>query len=93
MERVATELDAKFLPDPISRFHGKLVTVHAVGGCAMANDASGGVVDKHGEVLGYPGFAIADGSVMPGPVGPNPSFTIAALADRFADHQLSLPIS
>jgi cholesterol oxidase len=23
--------------------------------------------------------------VMPGPVGPNPSFTIAALADRFAD--------
>jgi cholesterol oxidase len=26
--------------------------------------------------------------VMPGPVGPNPSFTIAALADRFADHIL-----
>jgi cholesterol oxidase len=23
--------------------------------------------------------------VMPGPVGPNPSLTIAALADRFAD--------
>jgi cholesterol oxidase len=23
--------------------------------------------------------------VMPGPTGPNPSFTIAALADRFAD--------
>jgi cholesterol oxidase len=25
---------------------------------------------------------------MPGPVGPNPSFTIAALADRFADRML-----
>jgi cholesterol oxidase len=25
---------------------------------------------------------------MPGPVGPNPSFTIAALADRFADSML-----
>jgi cholesterol oxidase len=25
---------------------------------------------------------------MPGPTGPNPSFTIAALADRFADHIL-----
>src|SRR5439155_15105403 len=26
--------------------------------------------------------------VMPGPVGPNPSLTIAALADRFADAML-----
>lgn len=25
------------------------------------------------------------GSAVPDPVGPNPSFTIAALADRFAD--------
>jgi choline dehydrogenase-like flavoprotein len=29
-----------------------------------------------------------DGSVMPGPLGPNPSLTIAALADRFADAML-----
>jgi cholesterol oxidase len=28
---------------------------------------------------------IADGSTMPGPVGPNPSNTIAALAHRAAD--------
>ena len=32
-----------------------------------------------------PGLYIADGSVMPGPVGANPSLTIAALADRFSD--------
>ena len=38
-----------------------------------------------GNVFGHPGLHIADGSVMPGPTGPNPSFTIAALADRFAD--------
>jgi cholesterol oxidase len=25
---------------------------------------------------------------MPGPVGPNPSLTIAALADRFADRMI-----
>jgi cholesterol oxidase len=25
---------------------------------------------------------------MPGPVGPNPSLTIAALADRFADKMI-----
>lgn len=88
MEAIAAKLDGKFLADPISRFHGKLITVHAVGGCAMALDPSDGVVDSTGEVFGYPGFFIADGSVMPGPVGPNPSFTIAALADRFADHAI-----
>ncbi len=51
----------------------------------MGRDATEGVVDPYGNVFGYPGLHIADGSVMPGPVGPNPSFTIAALADRFAD--------
>lgn len=43
------------------------------------------VVDSRGGVFNYPGLYVADGSVMPGPVGPNPSFTIAALAERFAD--------
>jgi cholesterol oxidase len=32
---------------------------------------------------------IADGSVMPGPVGPNPSNTIAALAHRFAEQVIA----
>jgi cholesterol oxidase len=43
------------------------------------------VIDSWGNVFGVPGLHVADGSVMPGPVGPNPSLTIAALADRFAD--------
>jgi cholesterol oxidase len=47
-----------------------------------------GVVDPFGEVFGYPGLYVADGAVMPGPVGVNPSLTIAALADRFADRLL-----
>jgi cholesterol oxidase len=29
---------------------------------------------------------VVDGSIMPGPVGPNPSLTIAAISDRAADH-------
>jgi cholesterol oxidase len=44
-----------------------------------------GVVDSYGQVFNYPGLFVADGAVMPGPVGANPSLTIAALADRFAD--------
>ena len=51
----------------------------------MGRDVNEGVVDPWGNVYGYPGLHVADGSVMPGPTGPNPSFTIAALADRFAD--------
>ncbi len=61
-----------------------LTTVHAVGGAAMATSPADGVVDAYGNVHGHPGLHVADGSVMPGPVGPNPSLTIAALADRFA---------
>jgi len=60
--------------------------VHPLGGCAMGTSAQTGVVDPvRGEVYGHPGLHVADGSVMPGPVGPNPSLTIAAVADRFAD--------
>jgi cholesterol oxidase len=45
-------------------------------------------VDPHGQVFGCPGLVVADGSVMPGPVGANPSLTIAAVADRSADRLL-----
>jgi cholesterol oxidase len=41
-------------------------------------------VDSFGEVFGYPGLHVVDGSILPGPVGPNPSLTIAALAERAA---------
>jgi cholesterol oxidase len=52
----------------------------------MGASADEGVVDPaSGEVHNYPRLHVADGSVMPGPVGANPSFTIAAVADRFAD--------
>jgi cholesterol oxidase len=80
---IADALGAKFQRNP-SWYLGRLITVHPLGGCPMGRTADEGVVDSYGEVFGYPGFTIADGSVMPGPVGPNPSLTIAALADRFA---------
>jgi len=89
MGTIATELDAELQVDPLWYLRRKVITVHPVGGCSMGRDDSEGVVDDNGEVFGCPGLFIADGSVMPGPVGPNPSFTIAALADRFADRLLA----
>jgi cholesterol oxidase len=55
----------------------------------MGRDADHGVVDAFGQVFGFPGLVIADGSVMPGPVGANPSLTIAALADRFVERSIA----
>jgi cholesterol oxidase len=52
----------------------------------MATDPRSGVVNEWGESFGHPGLYVADGSVLPGPVGANPGMTIAALADRFALH-------
>jgi cholesterol oxidase len=49
-----------------------------------------GVVDRNGEVFRYPGLYVADGAVMPGPVGANPSLTIAALSRRFAHAMLDV---
>ena len=81
---VAEEIGGTFLDNPIWLL-SRVVTVHALGGAPMGRDAREGVVDAYGRVFHYPGLHIADGSVMPGPVGPNPSLTIAAVADRFAD--------
>ena len=52
----------------------------------MGFTADDGVVNSYGEVFGYPGLYVIDGSVMPGAVGPNPSLTIVAISDRAADH-------
>ena len=54
----------------------------------MGRDPQEGVVDAQGRVFGHPGLYVADGAVMPGPVGPNPSLTIAALAERTAERIL-----
>jgi cholesterol oxidase len=82
--QIADELGGTFLDNPIWLL-SRVVTVHSLGGCPMGRDEREGVVDARGRVFNYPGLHIADGSVMPGPVGPNPSLTIAGLADRFAD--------
>jgi cholesterol oxidase len=84
-QQVAKGLGAELHENPLSRWRQRFVTVHPLGGCPMGETPDDGVVDSWGRVYGHPGLHVADGSVMPGPVGANPSLTIAALAHRFAD--------
>ena len=67
---------------------------HPLGGCRMAEDAGGGVVDEFGRVFDksdasgkgfYKGLYIADASIIPTALGVNPSLTISALALRIVD--------
>jgi cholesterol oxidase len=58
------------------------MTAHILGGCPMGADAGEGVVGADGQVHGYPGLYVTDGSIMPGNPGVNPSLTITALAEH-----------
>jgi len=86
--QVTDALDAKFLDNPPWHL-SRVVTVHPLGGCPMGVDERRGVVDSYGRVFSYPGLVIADGSILPGPVGPNPSTTIAAVAHRAAERLIA----
>ena len=81
---VASALGGRMLNTPLWLFK-HVITVHPLGGCPMAADPADGVIGPDGEVFGYPGLYIVDGAAMPGPVGPNPSLTIAAFADHVCD--------
>ena len=82
--QIADVLNAKFVDNPPWHL-SRVVTVHPLGGCPMGRDEQEGVVDSYGRVFGHPGLLVVDGSIMPGPVGPNPSNTIAAMAHRAAE--------
>jgi cholesterol oxidase len=83
---IAGALNAEYDDNPAYSFLRQVLTAHPLGGCPMGRNADEGVVDSYGAVFGYPGLYIADGSVMPGPVGANPALTIGALSHRFAEH-------
>ncbi|TDC65398.1 GMC family oxidoreductase [Actinomadura sp. GC306] len=87
MQRIADVLGAEYADNPMW-FRKRIITVHPLGGAPMGVHQGEGVCDAFGEVFGFPGLYIADGAAMPGPVGPNPSLTIAALADRMATRML-----
>jgi cholesterol oxidase len=63
----------------------RIVTVHPLGGCRIADARTAGVVTTEGEVHGYPGLFITDGSVVPTSIGFHPAMTISAIAERTSD--------
>lgn len=87
MQRIADALDVRYLDNPIWFFR-KVITVHPLGGAPIGEHPVEAVCDAYGQVYGHPGLYVADGAAMPGPVGSNPSLTIAAMADRLATRLL-----
>ena len=94
LEELAEQGAGISVTDPLSsRLLGdSVITVHPLGGCAMADDAERGVVDHRGRVFSGPGgnsvyenLIVADGSIVPMPLGVNPLLTISALAERSMD--------
>jgi cholesterol oxidase len=82
---LAHATDGHPFPLPTWLVSHELITPHPLGGCNMGAAASDGVVNHAGEVFGCPNLYVADGSIIPRPLGVNPSRTISALAERIAD--------
>ncbi len=89
--RITQALGGTYLANPVwnDLTHHSMVTGHPLGGCAMADDPSTGVVNDAGEVFTgesdgsiHEGLYVMDGSVVPTALGVNPLLTIAALAER-----------
>jgi cholesterol oxidase len=91
LRRATEPLGGTYLTSPIwNKLLGeRLVTVHPLGGCVMAEDAEQGVVNHKGQVFAsrqgstvHEGLYVSDGSVVPRPLGVNPLLTISALTER-----------
>jgi cholesterol oxidase len=91
LRRFTRAVGGIFVPNPVwtRRLGRHLISVHPLGGAVMADDATRGVVDHAGRVFAgpegsatHPGLWVADGAMIPGPLGTNPLFTISALAER-----------
>lgn len=61
------------------------ITPHPLGGVPLGQTPDSGVVNHLGESFVYRNLYVADGSIMPAPVGHNPSKTIAALSERIVE--------
>ncbi len=94
IERIATALGGRYREKLILK--GIAATVHPLGGCALADDASCGVLNhkcqvydfayggsmdnQTGDARVHDGLYVCDGAIMPTSIGVNPYITIATVA-------------
>ncbi len=97
MKEAAEGIEAQFIPNLMwmEQMGRKIVTVHPIGGCCMADNIDKGVVNADCQVFSgregesvHDGLYVTDGAVIPGALGVNPLFTISAIAER-AVHRLA----
>lgn len=74
---------------------GPLLSVHPLGGCAMADSVAEGVVNEYGQVFDpdssaaqplHEGLMVLDGAILPSALATNPALSIAALSLRAVEH-------
>ena len=86
LKKVSTELGGQYVSNPLWSLLGRLITVHPLGGAGISDDRELGALDPYGEVWGYKNLFVTDGAAVPRGIGPNPSLTISAIAERAAHH-------
>lgn len=82
MHDVAGAMAGEMRLNPDASTRHRPVTVHNLGGCAMADRPTDGVTDPDGKAWGTRALYVLDGAAMPSSLGANPSATIAAVAER-----------
>ncbi|MCC4250594.1 FAD-dependent oxidoreductase [Microbacterium testaceum] len=85
---VRQHLGGRAYASPIWSLLRTPITVHPLGGAPRSDHAQDGVIDRYGNVHGYPGLVILDGAAVPAATGSNPSATILALAERSIEHTI-----
>jgi cholesterol oxidase len=85
MTEIGKAYGGTFAPLSLWDAFQRILTVHSLGGCRMAERCEDGVVSPDGEVFSYPGLFVADGSVVPTSIGFHPAMTISALSERIAE--------
>lgn len=89
MQEVATIYGGTFSPLVTWNIFHRITTVHSLGGCHLSTSPDTGVVSTEGELHGYPGLFVADGSVIPTSIGFHPVMTISAVSERIAEAVVS----
>ncbi len=90
LKRATAAMGGEYVANPLwsPMLRESLMTVHPLGGCAMADDGAQGVVDHRGRVFTgegdevHDGLLVTDGAIVPRPLAVNPLLTISALSER-----------